>query len=72
MERVMYAIGKKTRCQAGDIVRHPPFDKAIPSDVYDLLRASIYLTKEQAELACQICTEKNPVGFVVLVIGEAD
>jgi hypothetical protein len=61
-----YCIGKATRYLDGDIVSEPPYEKAVPVDLYDLLRSAIYPSREHAELACQFATEFNPVGFVVL------
>lgn len=67
-----YCIGKATRYFDGDIVQKPPHEKAIPDDLYDLLRSAIYLSRDSAQLACTFATEFNPVGFVVLIVLRED
>lgn len=63
-----YCIGKATRHIDGDMVSKPPYEQAIPENLYDLLRSAIFPSQQHAELACRLAHDVNPVGFVILVV----
>lgn len=67
-----YCIGKQTRFKEGQVVKSPPYEINRVETLYDMLRTKTFWSVEEAQLACQLATFYNPVGFVVLSIETSD